>query len=60
MVQSSITNGVPQWSITEPIPLKVFSNNPGDWIECILSKFVDKSNNKLEKAVSVLEGRAVT
>lgn len=42
----------------EPIPLKVFSNNPGDGIECILSKLVD--NNKLDKEVNVLEGRAAT
>lgn len=40
------------------ILLKVFTNNPGDGTECILSKFVD--NTKLEKAVNVLKGRAAT
>lgn len=54
----SVTNGVPQWSIIEPILLKAFSNNPGDGTECILGKFVD--NNRLEKAVNVLKGRAAT
>lgn len=41
-----------------PILLKVYTNNPGDGTECILSKFVD--NTKLEKAVNVLKGRAAT
>lgn len=38
--------------------LKVFSNNPDDGTERILSKFVD--NTKLEKAVNILKGRTAT
>lgn len=41
-----------------PMQLKVFSNDPDDGTECILSKFVD--NTKLEKAVNTLKARAAT
>lgn len=38
--------------------LKVFSNNPDDGTERILSKLVD--NTKLEEAVDILKGRTAT
>ncbi|KAK4831186.1 hypothetical protein QYF61_015918 [Mycteria americana] len=41
-----------------PMLLKVFSNNPDDGTECILSKLVD--NTKLEKALNILKGGTAT